>query len=143
MKTKPLYLTLAALAVTTALTACNREQSSEAKAEYGETKNNASANYDEAKDSASENYAQAKSEAREGYSEASATMSDATITAKVKSSIIAEPDIEAMNINVDTANGVVTLRGTVHSSAESDRVEEIARNTNGVKSVDNKLDIQA
>lgn len=143
MKTKPLYLTLAALVVATALTACNREQSTEAKAEYGEMKNDASASYDEAKDSASETYAQAKSEAREGYNDASATMGDAAITAKVKSSIIAEPNIEAMNINVDTANGVVTLRGTVHSSAESDRVEDIARKTEGVKSVDNKLDIQA
>jgi hyperosmotically inducible periplasmic protein len=143
MKTKPLYLTLAALVMATALTACNREQSSEAQAEYGEMKNNASENYDEAKANASASYDQAKSEVREGYNDASATMGDAAITAKVKSSIIAEPDIEAMNINVDTVNGVVTLRGTVHSSAESDRVEEIARTTEGVKSVDNKLDIQA
>lgn len=133
MKTQLTYTALAAAFVmTSALGACNREQSAEVGAKYEDTK-----------DSAAETYDQAKADVREGMSEAGATLDDATITTKVKSSIIAEPGLDAMDINVNTAGGVVTLLGKVESSEQRARAEEIARATEGVKSVDNKLDIQA
>lgn len=133
MKTKPIYMTLAiAFVLTSTLAACNRQQSAETEAKYEDVKENAAEKYDAA-----------KADVREGMSEAGAAMDDATITTKVKSGIIAEPGLDAMDINVNTTAGVVTLLGTVDSSERRVRAEEIARNTEGVKSVDNKLDIQA
>jgi hyperosmotically inducible periplasmic protein len=134
MKSKSIYyMTLATVfVVTSALGACNRQQQSEGEAKY-----------DAAKENAAEKYDEAKADVREGMNEAGAKMDDATITTKVKSSIIAEPGLDALDINVNTAGGVVTLLGTVDTSEHRTRAEEIARNTEGVKSVDNKLNIQA
>ena len=133
MKTKLTYMTLAAtFAMASALGACNREQSTDVEAKYENTKESAGETYDEA-----------KADVREGMNEAGAKLDDATITTKVKSGIIAEPGLDAMDINVNTAGGVVTLLGTVDSSERRARAEQIARNTEGVKSVDNQLNIQA
>ncbi len=133
MKTKPIFMTLAtAFVLTSTLAACNREQSAETEAKYEDTKENAAEKYDAA-----------KADVREGMSETGAAIDDATITTKVKSSIIAEPNLDALDINVNTAGGAVTLLGTVESSEQRVRAEEIARSTEGVKSVDNQLDIQA
>lgn len=70
---------------------------------------------------------------------ASATMSDAAITAKVKTQLIKDHDVSAMNVNVDTASGVVTLKGHAKSRMESDKAASLARSVEGVKSVKNEL----
>lgn len=137
MKTRTNYLMLAtALAVTTALGACNRQ-------EPGQAETKTEAKYDEMKNTASEKYDQAKADARDGMDKADTTLSDASITATVKSGLIAEPGLRALSINVDTEEGVVTLTGTVDSHESRDRAEEIARAADGVNSVDNRLDIRA
>ena len=64
---------------------------------------------------------------------------DAAITAKVKTAIMAEPDLKSTNINVDTKDGVVTLTGTVPSAPLKDRAKEIATSVSGVKSVTDNL----
>lgn len=66
---------------------------------------------------------------------------DAGITAKVKTALAAEKDVSAMKINVDTAQGTVTLSGQVASQTEVDRALQVARNVEGVKSVENKLTV--
>lgn len=48
----------------------------------------------------------------------------------------------AKNIKVIVRAGSVTLRGPVDSAAERTRVEEIAKNTSGVTSVDNQISIK-
>ena len=45
------------------------------------------------------------------------------------------------NIDVDTDNGVVTLKGSVDSLHERDAAEQIARSTAGVKRVVNTLSV--
>lgn len=64
---------------------------------------------------------------------------DALITAKVKTALIKEPGLSAMKIDVDTANGIVTLKGTVDSIDKSSRARELASTVDGVSSVDNRL----
>lgn len=64
---------------------------------------------------------------------------DATITAKVKSKFVADDQLKAHEINVDTKNGVVTLRGSVADPAAKDRAAGVAREVEGVTSVDNQL----
>ncbi|MDH5835244.1 BON domain-containing protein [Luteimonas kalidii] len=61
---------------------------------------------------------------------------DTWITTKVKSSLLAEADVSGLDINVDTLNGVVTLRGEVESQAQADTATRIAREIEGVTNVD-------
>lgn len=64
---------------------------------------------------------------------------NATLTAKIKSKMALDDTIEAAGINVDSSNGVVTLRGAVDSLAERDRALQLARETEGVTSVVDQL----
>lgn len=64
-------------------------------------------------------------------------ISDVWITMKIHSLYIDEDALENSNIDVDTRNGAVTLSGTVASEAGRDRAAEIAKMTDGVKSVSN------
>ena len=70
-----------------------------------------------------------------------ATMADQLISSKVKAKLIAEGSVKARNVNVDTREGVVTLRGIVFSSLQKARANEIARGTKGVKKVVSRLKI--
>ena len=70
-------------------------------------------------------------------------VSDAALTAKVKTAFLADPDVKGLQIDVDTSNGVVTLTGTLDSRANIQRAEDIAKRTDGVKSVNNKLTAKA
>jgi hyperosmotically inducible protein len=64
---------------------------------------------------------------------------DAALTAEVKSLLIAEPGIRAFDINVDTYNSTVALKGTVKSGAQRALAERVARKARGVKAVHNEL----
>jgi hyperosmotically inducible periplasmic protein len=61
---------------------------------------------------------------------------DAVITAKVKSSFAADPQVSALAIDVDTANGVVSLTGVVTGEHERQRAIQLAQGTEGVKRVE-------
>jgi hyperosmotically inducible protein len=63
------------------------------------------------------------------------TIQDATITTRVKTALLNDPEIGALRIDVDTALGVVTLTGTVGSEAEKARATDLARAVPGVKDV--------
>ena len=64
------------------------------------------------------------------------------ITAKIQSQYFLDPDVKARNIDVTTASGgVVTLEGTVDSAASEAEAVRIARATDGVTRVENKLRI--
>ena len=47
--------------------------------------------------------------------------------------------MKASAINIDSANGVVTLKGTVGSEAERARAVQLARETAGVTAVKDQL----
>jgi len=68
---------------------------------------------------------------------------DSVITTKIKAKLAAEHPASAAHVKVDTdKNGVVWLSGTTDSQAEADKAVEIARGTEGVKSVNTKLTVQ-
>jgi len=69
-------------------------------------------------------------------------LSDAEITAAVKSKLLADKLVGGLKIDVDTDKGVVTLTGPVESAAEKAKAIELARQTHGVKRVVNKLTIE-
>ena len=60
---------------------------------------------------------------------------DAGITTNVKSKMAADDSVKALEINVDTRNGVVTLTGDVDSAIAKERAVQIARSTDGVREV--------
>lgn len=66
-------------------------------------------------------------------------ITDAWITTKINAQFVDETLLENSSINVDTADHVVTLKGTVASAAAKDRAAAIARGTQGVTRVVNQL----
>jgi len=69
---------------------------------------------------------------------------DPLVTAKVKTKIIRDDLLDKSDVNVDTdANGLVTLKGTVASEAAKNRALELARTTEGVRKVVDRLVVRA
>jgi osmotically-inducible protein OsmY len=68
-------------------------------------------------------------------------LDDAAITAKVKAKLAADPEVNALGIDVDTSDGVVTLTGRTASEALRLEAEKLARGTAGVRDVRNHLEI--
>lgn len=66
---------------------------------------------------------------------------DAAITAKVKTELIGEKNVQARNIDVDTVAGVVVLSGYVDSQQEANRAGLLANSVSGVVRVKNELQV--
>jgi len=79
--------------------------------------------------------------ASEGVGTAGQTINDAWITTKVKSQYWGDDVLEGSRINVDTANRIVTLKGTVPNEAARTHAIGVARDTEGVKGVTDQLKI--
>jgi hyperosmotically inducible protein len=67
---------------------------------------------------------------------------DAAVTAAVKARLIASSDVRALDVNVDTFESVVILKGTVANRDERSAAERLARATRGVKGVRNELTVK-
>lgn len=68
-------------------------------------------------------------------------LSNASITAKVKSRLAQDPAINALYVNVDTTDGRVTLSGKVALPGQKAEAEKVARETDGVKDVVNQIQV--
>lgn len=68
--------------------------------------------------------------------------SDAGITGTIKTKLAADDRVRASEINVDTANGVVTLTGNVDSQEARDRAMMLAKETSGVREVKDMLSVR-
>ena len=66
---------------------------------------------------------------------------DATITASVKSKLVADKASNLTRVDVDTNHGTVYLNGTVDSAEQKSRAEQLAWQAQGVKSVVNNLHV--
>ena len=78
-----------------------------------------------------------------GNARATAPLEDGWITTKLQAQFFVDPDIKGRAIEVSTRRGVVTLEGTVESAAERQAAEEIARESDGVSRVINRLRLEA
>lgn len=67
---------------------------------------------------------------------------DATITAIVKSKLLANGEVSGMSIDVETRDNLVTLSGEVESDEARQLAEEIAGNTEDVAEVKNNLRVE-
>jgi osmotically-inducible protein OsmY len=68
-------------------------------------------------------------------------ITDGWLTTKIQAQYFADDDVKARYIDVSTHDRRVTLDGYVDSAVQRARAEQIARNTDGVASVDNRLKI--
>jgi len=66
-------------------------------------------------------------------------ITDAMINTKIHAKMLDEATLKGSDINVDVNDHVVTLKGTVTTAAGKARAAEIARTTDGVKTVSNLL----
>ena len=70
---------------------------------------------------------------------------DRNITQKIRQGVVKSDSLSmtAKNVKIITANSVVTLRGPVKSDKEKTDIVMIAQATDGVKRVDNQLEVAA
>jgi hypothetical protein len=69
------------------------------------------------------------------------SQTDAGITTAVKSKLAADDMVKAYQVDVDTQNKVVTLSGEVDTAAQREHAIMIARNTDGVADVIDRLQV--
>jgi len=70
---------------------------------------------------------------------------DRTITQQIRKEVIKADDLstDGKNVKIITVDGVVTLRGPVKSAEERNEIGSVAQRVDGVKRVDNQLEIAA
>ncbi|HEV8131649.1 MAG TPA: BON domain-containing protein [Acidobacteriota bacterium] len=84
----------------------------------------------------------ASEETKEATKKMGEIASDASITAKIKMKFASDEKVSAMNVGVDTKDGMVTLTGEVASKEERERAVELAKSVEGVKMVHSNLKIK-
>jgi hypothetical protein len=71
----------------------------------------------------------------------SEAIDDTTITTRVKTALLNDPNVGGLRIDVDTFRSVVTLTGRVKSQAERDHAVTLTRRVSGVSEVKDALQI--
>ena len=69
---------------------------------------------------------------------------DIKITAAIRRAVVADKSLTmtATNVKIITANGVVTLRGPVHTAAEKAKIGDLAKKNAGKAKVENQLQVK-
>ena len=67
---------------------------------------------------------------------------DGQIKRTLKQMISDDPTLRDRDIDFDVNNGAVTVKGTVHTAAEKNKVTQLVRAAPGVKEMANALEIQ-
>lgn len=79
--------------------------------------------------------------AKNGMNRAGEAITDAWITTKVKWMFVGDDLLEGSNINADTKDHVVTLKGTVRTAAGKARAVALAKDVDGVTRVVDELTV--
>ena len=69
-------------------------------------------------------------------------MTDRELQQHVQNALDWEPSIESTEIGVSVDNGIVTLRGDVHSYTEKSAAERVALHVYGTKAVANDINVR-
>jgi osmotically-inducible protein OsmY len=69
---------------------------------------------------------------------------DITITSDIRKRVVGEKlSVEAQNIKIISRDGTVTLRGSVKSADEKQKIADVAAEIAGVKHVIDEIDVEA
>lgn len=116
----------AAAALTLGLVACEQKPSSEIA-------------FDKLVQNAGRNPAPAPDAAARMSGQAYQATGDAALVARVKAAIAADPALQSLTVDVNAADGVVTLFGTADTAVKSHQAAILALNVEGVRSVRNRM----
>lgn len=86
--------------------------------------------------------AHVKERTSEATHETRKVLSDSGLTAKIKAKMALDDHVKAFDLNVDTSAGVVTVSGRVRTDAEKKRALELARDTEGITKVVDRIQIR-
>lgn len=78
----------------------------------------------------------------EAANRAGEILSEGALTAKIKSKMALDDHVSARAVDVDTSGSVVTLTGVVGSAAARERAVSLARDTQGVTRVVDRLQVR-
>jgi len=67
---------------------------------------------------------------------------DSVVTARVKSALLADPDVKSFDFKVETRKGEVQLSGFVDNQTQIDRAITVTRGVEGVKNIENKMTLK-
>ena len=148
-----LTLTLVALA-TAGLWGCDKNDSRSAgqkvdagiakvESQAAEIKADASRASAEAKQAANDAVQDAKQAAGKATVKVGGAISDTAIKASVKAKLALDSSVEASRIEVDAAQGRVSLRGSADNAEAVARAGQIAQSIDGVVGVDNQVIVKA
>ena len=112
-----------------------REKAREVGAEVGARTAVAADRAEDLAQTAAAKTAQAAEQTRKAIGEGS-------LTAKIKAKMALDDSVKALDLNVDTVGSIVTVTGVVRSQAEKDRALQLARETQGVTQVVDKVQIR-
>ena len=79
---------------------------------------------------------------REAATKLEGALSEGALTTKIKSKMALDDYVKARTISVNTVGSVVTLTGTVGSNVEHDSAVLLAKETDGVTQVVDKLEVR-
>jgi osmotically-inducible protein OsmY len=85
--------------------------------------------------------AQVGAKTADAANRAEAALGEGALTAKIKSKMALDDLVQARSIDVTTNGRVVTLSGSVRSTGERDRAVQLARETEGVTQVVDRLTV--
>jgi osmotically-inducible protein OsmY len=121
---------LVGIAAALALAGCDRQAQDAVKHAGAEIKRDAK-----------EAGAKAKHALKEVGETTGQVLEDTAITAKVKAALHAEKDVRSRDIDIETFQGKVVIKGTVPDRTQADRAATVAASVEGVKAVENRLAI--
>jgi len=132
---------LTALALSALLSACGKQRDDELAA--NQRLDGAAADLKQAANDVRRDAQQSNVDAQVAANQAAETTarvsSDMAITAKVNAALVADDQLKATQINVDTRDGSVTLSGKAPDANARERATMLASSVNGVKQVNNQL----
>ena len=98
---------------------------------------------DDIKDELARNGRIVRRRAREAGQAIADATADARVTGAIKAKLLADRELSALSISVNTTEGVVTLSGTVSSRENISKAMLLAMETDGVREVVSTLQVRA
>lgn len=132
---------LATMFAALALTACDNRDDATVGQQIDSSTQQAERAGDKAAGGMAEAGRDAKNATAEGVQNAGNAVSDAAITASVNAELAKDDQLSSLQIDVDTSNGRVALKGTAPNQAARDRATQLAQGVDGVTAVDNQLKV--
>jgi hyperosmotically inducible periplasmic protein len=96
----------------------------------------------DAKDDIKQEAKEIKESTEDAAKSGATALSDTAITTGVKARLATDKDLKTMDIQVETHEGLVTLRGTAPSMSAQSRAKELAASVDGAHAVDNQLSVK-